>query len=67
MCYQYSAILSSHAEKVTSSIGFLIKIKTELQVLTLRTSDQRTGNENRLAFLDSFLGYTKVVDKITFR
>lgn len=36
------SILLSDVEKVISSIEFLIKVKTQLQILTLRTCDQRT-------------------------
>lgn len=61
------SVLFSDVEKVMSSIGFLIKVKTQLQILTLRTCDPRTGSNNRLAFLDSFIRCPKVEGKIMGR
>lgn len=61
------SVLHSNAEKIISSIGFLIKIKTKLQILTLKIYDRKTGCDNRLTFLDSFLSFTEVEDKIIRR
>lgn len=46
-----SALLSD-AEKIISSVGSLIKVKAQLQILTLK-ADQRVGCNDSSALLDS--------------
>lgn len=54
------SILLSDAERVISSIGFLIKVKAQLQILTLKTCDQRTDATTDLLLWILFLVVPKL-------
>ena len=58
-----ASISLSNAEKVISSVEFLITVKTQFQILTLKTCDQRTECNNKFAFWN-LVSCTKVEDKI---